>query len=85
VPVAFPWQEGSVIGIDHCIAPAIHDLWWVQGIETRGSCCGHGEEGPSVIIEYAADAGRAHAALRDIDGREWRVLSWILTELPSDQ
>lgn len=39
----------SPIMLDRCIAPEIRHLWSL-GIETLGSCCGHGVAPPSIVV-----------------------------------
>jgi len=43
--------DGKIRRIDECMAFCIHVLN-ENGIETLGSCCGHGKYKPSVIIRH---------------------------------
>ena len=83
VPLVAPWprDDGSrrPIGIDACIAPVIQQLWDAR-VATQGSCCGHNDTAPSVVLSSAADADAANAVLA-ADGRPWAVYAWVLTNL----
>lgn len=79
----FPFEPGKTVCIEPCIAESIRALW-SAGIITRGSCCGHNQEWPSVVIEAPGTIGaheraRALGIIRDSgDRRRWTVLSWEL-------
>lgn len=82
VVVRPPFGEKSVC-LDACIVDAIQSLW-AAGIETRGSCCGHGDAAPSVVLSDGATddiATRARDVLK-ADGRPWVVLAWRLIPVP---
>lgn len=79
---AFMWIEltRKNISLDLCIIPEIKALWDV-GIPTRGCCCGHGKDLPSVIISSGARDGQIQLAvqiLEKMDKRRWFVLQWRL-------
>lgn len=42
--------DGKWVCIDSCIASEIAYLWH-NGVRTLNSCCGHGKNHPSVIVE----------------------------------
>ena len=56
--------SGRQVSIDACIAPLIQDLW-NAGVQTVGSCCGHGQEipmiGHRVYVHLAPEADLATA------------------------
>lgn len=64
--------RGRGICVDACIADAIRDLWSHE-IVTYGCCCGHGAEGPSVIVDDC-NVGYVLTILTLHDGREWRCI-----------
>jgi hypothetical protein len=43
-------KKKKIVSVDKCLKPAILALW-KAGIPTVNSCCGHGVEAPSIIIE----------------------------------
>lgn len=69
------------IAVDSCIADEIQRAW-AQGVRTLGSCCGHGEEPPSVVL--TEDPEQPALARSVLDG--WRLLQWRLTDVttPAD-
>lgn len=81
VPVP-EWASNKIptICLDECIADAILKLW-ENKIWTKGSCCGHNEGKPSIVLADPSDAQRAHIILTECDGREWDVYGWVLTKL----
>ena len=58
------------VDIDACMVWLVDELWAAR-VVTRGVCCGHGENGPGVLVR-AADAAKAHAICK---GRA-RVSYW---------
>lgn len=74
-----PHIEGRPNGIcvDACIAAAIGMLW-SHKVETRGCCCGHNRENPSVVLSESEDGDRVKQLLADNDGRQWHVMQWRL-------
>lgn len=76
-------KENRSVSLDRCIANIIPQLW-ANSIDTRGCCCGHGKENPSVVIarHYSdEDIKRINNILLDNDSREWSVLQWKLVEV----
>lgn len=47
--IAMKTPEGAWVPIDVCIATEIGRLW-LNGIVTLGSCCGHGQMLPTVVV-----------------------------------
>jgi hypothetical protein len=46
--VAAPgWSTKNFISLDKCIAKEVQWLW-SQGVQTGGSCCGHGKLAPTI-------------------------------------
>ena len=75
------WKDNRSVCLDRCIASIVPTIW-AAGLETVGSCCGHGKEDASVVvesqhgIEYIA---RIASVLERIDPqRRWRILQWSL-------
>ena len=69
--------------IDFCIADVIQHIW-KNGIYTLGSCCGHNKSNPNVILESNTTketADKVRKIIKEDDGREWKIMSWILTEI----
>lgn len=80
VTLAHPRKDGvTFVGVDPCIAPlvqAINDA----GIQTASSCCGHGHQTGSIILEDGREiliapdwhsARKMRALFPNIQG-EWR-------------
>jgi len=71
--------------VDNCIVPVIRHLWDCH-INTRGCCCGHGKENPSVVIAdgYSDDEIQTeiYPAIAEVDDRDWDVLQWRITKVP---
>ena len=67
----FPDTQRPTICVDACIAEVIENLW-KAGIRTRGSCCGHNDRPPSVILDDQRHFLAASYLLMK-DGRPWRV------------
>ena len=67
--------------IDACIVDTMK-AFWAKNIVTRGCCCGHNKERPSVILETRVPyTVRARRILKEIgDDRDWVILTWELTE-----
>ncbi|KKN38487.1 hypothetical protein LCGC14_0752910 [marine sediment metagenome] len=77
-----PDKQCRGIGIDACIVASIQMLW-ENHIETRGCCCGHGKEKPSVIIIEGCEV-RVSTILHLLsyeDDREWDIFQWQLVKI----
>lgn len=62
------------ISIDSCIADQIR-LAWQGGVRTLGSCCGHYEETPSVVLTQDVEQIElAKKILPDWDLFQWRLI-----------
>lgn len=73
-------RQNRTVCIDACIAETIRHLW-SHRIETLGCCCGHGKEGPSLIISegyQADDYLTIRNLIADVDLRKWNILQWQL-------
>jgi hypothetical protein len=68
------------VPVDYCLAPTVLHLWQ-NGIETLGSCCGHGREEPSLILKakHADDAKTIFDLIAETDSRNF-ALSWWQNE-----
>lgn len=72
--------DGKKICIDDCIADTILFLWKHE-IETFGSCCGHNEFCPSVIVENNCTKEKIKEIkhlIAQVDDRLWNIQSWCL-------
>lgn len=67
------------IAVDTCIASVIKHLW-DQKVTTRGSCCGHSKNPPSVIVETHEDPNKVLAIIKEVDNRDWIVARWEVVE-----
>lgn len=78
----FPGTEDAKeqVCIDACIAKTVESLW-KERIFTRGSCCGHNNRPPSVVLESAIDAEKARKVIAEVDNREFDLLAWVLTSV----
>lgn len=75
-------EAKAFLPIDACIANTIKHLW-ENGIKTRGSCCGHGDVLPSLVLTNNTtdkDAAAIRNIIADVDPREWKLMSWRLVE-----
>lgn len=74
-------RENPLLGLDECIADVVQAAW-ERGVRTLGSCCGHGERRPSLVLCQDADQPDiARAVLADIDTRDWQLLQWQLIDV----
>ena len=76
-----PFQEKSVC-VDYCIADVIQ-LLWKKGIHTLGSCCGHNEVNPSIIVsdnKLLSIQIEEIISAKDKDG-VWNIYEWRLTKI----
>jgi len=71
----FFWESFSrpIVCIDECISEQI-EMLWRMGIFTRGSCCGHNEADPNVVIESEKDIYLAKLMLPE----NFQILIWRL-------
>lgn len=70
---------GNTVCIDACIAHVLEHLW-ENGIETLGSCCGHGKDSPSIVLSQD-NAERVRRLIADVDNRQFKLLFWRLVEV----
>lgn len=76
-------REDQVIWLDECIIPVMLALW-ANHKQTRGCCCGHGKENPSIVIAKAyvvADVLAIRDIIKSVDGREWDIYQWQLVKV----
>lgn len=64
------------ISIDACIADQIATAW-THGVRTLGSCCGHGETPPNVVL--TGDVEQVALAQRVLPG--WTLYQWQLVDV----
>lgn len=72
------WEERAIpengIAIDSCIADQILAAW-NEGVRTLGSCCGHGERPPNVVLTQDPDQpALARAELPGFTLYQWRLI-----------
>jgi hypothetical protein len=60
--------NGRMVAIDVCIATEIGRLW-MHGVVTMGSCCGHGQMQPTVVV-----ARESIPKMRELGYENWQVL-----------
>ena len=84
--VPLKYDDSGIVGIDFCIATTIKHLW-DNGIATGGSCCGHNQENPSIVIQKnklepaKKEAEKIRKLIAEVDDREWIIYSWILKSI----
>jgi hypothetical protein len=74
------WDARAVpergICIDSCIANRILEAW-AAGVRTLGSCCGHGDGPPNVVlVEGYSQVDLAREVLSG-----WTLYQWRLTDM----
>ena len=80
--VVLPLDDGTVC-IDKCISKVIKHLW-KNDIYTISSCCGHNKRKPSLVFTEnlsGIEAYRIKRIIKEIDDRDFDIMSWILTNL----
>lgn len=88
--LGYETYKDKMICVDACIAKVIEHLW-KNKIITHGSCCGHnglfGDKRPMLNLDNnitKEEAERIRSIIKEIDNRDWRLYSWIQTELTED-
>lgn len=78
-----PWLDGHPDGVcvDGCIAATVAHLW-SRGVQTLGSCCGHGSMPPSLVLAQGETYEAAAEAVAEVDDREFVLHQWHLVTLP---
>lgn len=62
--------------IDACISSVIQHLW-ENGVGTSGSCCGHGNMPPSIVLtEGAENYSQIRAWIAEKDERWFELSQW---------
>lgn len=69
------WSSKEWISIDVCVWPFVKALW-DAGIETGGSCCGHGKEHPSVVLWHYKDISQAIDVALDSGNVDVKIFAW---------
>lgn len=79
-----PWSSRDEgIAVDACIANVVQAVW-DAGFVTLGSCCGHGIEGPELVLGdsvQAHDVPEIERIIARHDTRRWTLLQWQLVPL----
>lgn len=64
------------VAIDACIAPVIKRLW-EKGVHTIGSCCGHGNSSPSIVLSEGVDNYKQiREWIKEVDDRWFELSQW---------
>lgn len=62
--------------VDACIAKIIKYLW-DKGVNTIGSCCGHGFGRPSIVLgEWQDNYEQIRRWIKEIDDRQFEITQW---------
>lgn len=85
VVLDLPWKDyypggekKTTVCIDACIVPVIKHLW-ANNVVTLGSCCGHNKYKPSIILQESTEnADHVRKIIKEIDDRDFDLLSWNL-------
>ena len=73
-------RSGREVSLDECISEVVVTLW-DAGVVTLGSCCGHGERAPSLVLGDHQDAVEVETLLGGMDPtRRWALHQWRLVE-----
>lgn len=70
----------DTIMVDHCIADTVRAIW-AAGLHTLSSCCGHDRDKPSLVLTGDGEADAVRKVIAEVDGREFRLYEWKLTEV----
>lgn len=83
-------SKSKKVYVDSCISHVIKHLW-KNGVWTRNCCCGHNgnffekvDDIPSIIFENKLSkekADKIRKLIKEVDNREFKILSWTLTEV----
>lgn len=76
------WTSKESICVDACIADVIKYLW-DNGVITRGACCGHNKENPSLGLKQNTtkeEAARVRRLIEEVDDRKWVIFAWCIVE-----
>lgn len=69
-------REYKDVNIDACIAPVLKHLW-DNGVFTAGSCCGHGDKPPSIVLADGEDNySRIRELIKQKDKRWFELSQW---------
>jgi hypothetical protein len=83
-PPAWSGHDRPVL-LDACIVGAVRAVW-AAGYWTLGSCCGHNDQRPSLVLaESVDDYGGVRDVLRSVDARDWELLQWQLEEIAPEE
>ena len=64
------------IWIDACIAPVVKHLL-ENGVNTLGSCCGHGQHHPSIVLGEGEESySRIRRLIKEKDKRWFELSQW---------
>lgn len=68
-------RTSDTICLDSCIAEDVQTLW-ANGIHTLGSCCGHNQAPPSIVVESKSDPEYIRFIKSLVPG--WEINQWEL-------
>lgn len=82
VLIHYPYDKEDpdrIICVDACIADVIRHLL-ENGVDTKNSCCGHGEYPPTIAFDYLTkeDAKKIRDLIVQIDDRRFDLFCWKL-------
>lgn len=85
VPLAPPaWADRDrPVLVDACIAHVLPAVW-ARGQWTLGSCCGHGDRPPALVLSDTAAPAVVAEAIRSVDSRRWELFQWQLVDVSVD-
>lgn len=64
------------VAIDACIAPVIQHLW-DNGVNTGGSCCGHNNNSPSIVLgDGSENYSQIRKWIKEKDNRWFELSQW---------
>jgi hypothetical protein len=75
-----PDRNTRTISCDQCLVEVVQHLWKYK-IQTKGCCCGHGEQLPSIVVSsgYGSDdIDRIEQLIAEVDVRHFHILQWQL-------
>lgn len=79
--------NGNGICVDACIVHVISFLW-SKGVVTLGSCCGHNENKPTIIVsngKWIDSVDEIKKLISEVDNRDFDILSWNLINIDTGE
>ncbi len=70
--------DRATVCVDACIAAVVAHLWANQ-VATLSSCCGHGREEPSLVLDASErDFTAVRSLIAEVDDRFFELYQWHL-------